>query len=83
MLCRVFDHSYDKNQKERPAILKFINKLPKFELLYIFSIGMMFQLRIMYPHLVNSFVPKMMNIGSVGKSDIMAESYAAIMMGLK
>ncbi|CAO1422851.1 unnamed protein product [Diamesa tonsa] len=83
MMCRVFDHSYDKNQKERPTILKFINKLPKFELLYIFSIGMMFQLRIMYPHLVNSFVPKMMNIGSVGKSDIMAESYAAIMMGLK
>ncbi|CAO1420549.1 unnamed protein product [Diamesa serratosioi] len=83
MLCRVIDHSYDKRQVERPAIIKLIKKLPKFELLYMFSIGMMFQIRVMYPHLVNSFVPKMMNIGSVKKSDILAENYAAIMMGLK
>lgn len=83
MLCRIIDHSYDKRQEERPRIIKLIKKLPKFELLYIFSIGMMFQIRIMYPHLVNNFVPKMMNIGSVGKSDCLSENYAAIMMGLK
>ena len=41
------------------------------------------KLRILYPYYVNKFVLRMMNAGSAGKVDIIAENYAAVMMGLK
>lgn len=41
--------------------MEFINRLPICELVYMFSIGMTFQLRVLYPHLTNLFVHRMMS----------------------
>jgi hypothetical protein len=48
----------------------------------MFSIGMTFQLRVIYPHLTNKFVHKMMSIGSGGRSDEVAKNYFKMMTGL-
>lgn len=63
--------------------MEVINRLPICELVYIFSIGMDFQLRVVYPHLTNKFVHKMMSLGTGGRADEVAKNYAGIMMGLQ
>lgn len=63
--------------------MSIINRLPICELVYMFGIGMTFQLRVVYPHLTNKFIHKMMSIGSSGRSDEVAKNYAGIMMGLQ
>lgn len=83
MIFKSYEASFVENKKELPTILKFINKIPMTNLLFAFSVGMMFQLRILYPYYVNKFVIRMMNAGSYGKVDVIAENYASFMMGLK
>lgn len=76
------DNYYTTNNRDLPKWMKLVNRLPVSQLVYIFSIGMDFQLRVVYPHLTNKFIHKMMNIGSGGRSDKVAKNYAGIMMGL-
>lgn len=63
--------------------MQLINRLPICEIIYIFAIGITFQLRVLYPHLTNKFVHRMMAVGSGGRSDEVAKNYAGIMMGLQ
>lgn len=72
-----------ENSKKNPLILNFVKKIPFNQILYMYSIGMVFQLRVLYPHLTNKFVHRLMNIGTGNRSDIFAENFAAILMGLK
>lgn len=83
MIYKTVNYSYIKQDKKLPAIMTFINKIPICELIYIFSIGMTFQLRVRYPYLTNRFVHRMMNVGSAGRSDIVAKNFAGMIMGLQ
>ncbi len=58
---------YKENQRELPILMKFISRLPISELIFIFAIGMMFQLRVVYPHYTNLFVHRFMAIGTLNK----------------
>lgn len=83
MLYKYINNYYVINNLELPKLMSIINRLPISELIYIFSIGMTFQLRVIYPHLTNKFIHKMMTIGTGGKSDLVAENFAGIIMGLQ
>lgn len=61
MCYKYLNFHYETIQHKRPKIMEFINKLPICELIYMFSIGMTFQLRVLYPHLTNFFVHRMMS----------------------
>lgn len=83
MIFKSYEAYCVDNKKELPTLMKLINKIPMTNLLFSFGVGIMFQLRILYPYYVNKFVLRMMNAGSAGKVDIIAENYAAVMMGLQ
>ncbi|CAG9807768.1 unnamed protein product [Chironomus riparius] len=83
VIYKYLDNYYISNNIQLPKIMTIINRLPMCELVYMFGIGMTFQLRVVYPHLTNKFIHKMMSIGSSGRSDEVARNYAGIMMGLQ
>lgn len=83
MFYKYLNAYFDSKNLKLPAIMRLINRLPMCELMYIFSIGMTFQLRVFYPHLTNKFVHRMMAVGSGGRSEEVAKNYAGIMLGLQ
>ena len=83
MIWKIIIKHFEDSQKKLPLMLNFIKKIPISKIVYVFSIGMLFQLRILYPHLTNRFVHRLMNLGTGNRSDLLAQNFAAIMMGLK
>ncbi|XP_070505634.1 transmembrane protein 135 homolog [Chironomus tepperi] len=83
VLYKYLNNYYISNNIKLPKIMSIINRLPICELVYMFGIGMTFQLRVVYPHLTNKFIHKMMSVGSSGRSDVVARNYAGIIMGLQ
>lgn len=61
MFYKFLNFHYESQEKKIPKFMEIINKLPICELVYMFAIGMTFQLRVLYPHLTNFFVHRMMS----------------------
>lgn len=83
MIYKGIQKDIAENQQDSPKIMKIINKIPILHLAIIFASGIMIQLRVLYPHLVNKFVHRLASIASAGRDQIVCESYASLMMGLK
>ncbi|XP_058834232.1 uncharacterized protein LOC131691672 [Topomyia yanbarensis] len=74
---------YMKSSLPKPKVAMLLDRLPTVMLMYAFSIGMMYHLRVVYPYYTNRYCHKLMDIGTSGRSEVLARGYAEIMMGYR
>ncbi|XP_055586863.1 uncharacterized protein LOC129739436 [Uranotaenia lowii] len=82
-LVEIYWKVYMKSDLEKPRLVEWIDRLPMAHLVYCFALGMMYHLRVVYPYHTNRICHKVMNIGTTGRSEMLARGYAEIMLGLR
>nr|XP_029733908.1 uncharacterized protein LOC109427542 [Aedes albopictus] len=82
-LVEVYWLVYMKSSLPKPKIVQLIDRFPTTLLMYMFSLGMMYHLRVVYPYHTNRYCHKLMAIGTTGRSETLARGYAEIMMGYR
>ncbi|XP_058445003.1 uncharacterized protein LOC131426353 [Malaya genurostris] len=80
-LIEVYWMVYMKSGLPKPTVAETIDRIPTALLMYAFSLGMMYHLRVVYPYYTNRYCHKLMDIGTMGRSKTLARGYAEIMMG--
>lgn len=73
--------SYAKSSQDMPLIMKFLNKIPFFYLMFIACAPLNIQLRIFYPSLVSKLTHKILWTLTNGRGDKLANNFFGIMMG--
>ncbi|XP_055687478.1 uncharacterized protein LOC129792437 [Lutzomyia longipalpis] len=72
---------YNETAKDKPKFIEFLNKLPHSTLIYAFSAAFLYQCRVFNPSETPKYVHHIMTIATQKRSDTLAESYAAMIMG--
>ncbi|GAB0097663.1 hypothetical protein DMENIID0001_133280 [Sergentomyia squamirostris] len=73
---------YNATAKNKPKIIQYLNKLPFSTLIYTLSSAYLYQCRVFYPSETPKYIHQIMTIATQKRSDTLAESYAAMVMGL-
>ncbi|XP_050101625.1 uncharacterized protein LOC126581785 [Anopheles aquasalis] len=66
----------------KPSVVRWFDRcVPVAELLYTASLGLLCQLRVVHPYHVNRYWYKLMANGTWGRSDVLAQGYANVLLG--
>jgi hypothetical protein len=71
-----------KSNHKKPKMVEKFSKLPFSFIVYVFGIGMMYHLRVVYPYYCNHYIHNVMALGTQGQTETLTRCYAEIMMGL-
>lgn len=72
-----------QRHKEDSAWVRALDRFPTSWLLYSVATAYAYQCRVFYPDITPTYIHQIMSIGTGNRSDTLAKSYAAILMGLK
>ncbi|XP_055710640.1 uncharacterized protein LOC129806231 [Phlebotomus papatasi] len=73
---------YNQTTTNRPKVIELLEKIPFSTLIYTFSSAFLYQCRVFNPSETPKYIHQIMTIATQKRSDTLAESYAAMIMGL-